>query len=168
MNEPDNTELETDLQAVDTPTTNTADYQEGLADLDALDSAINGEPEQTAEPSRETSRETSREAETMDSDAAVGMVGMGLFMSEQYISGAAGVDFEFNPEAKAKFLEASGPLIEKYGLTWLSWFDAYKEEIFFGVAAFGLGYSSINTVKRLKALQEAEVANDGETQKAAA
>ena len=160
MNEPDNTELETDLQAVDTPTTNAPDYQEGLADLDALDSAINGEPEQTAEPDQET--------ETMDSAAAVGMVGMGLFMSEQYISGAAGVDFEFNPEAKAKFLEASGPLIEKYGLTWLSWFDAYKEEIFFGVAAFGLGYSSINTVKRLKALQEAEVANDGETQKAAA
>ncbi|TVU63010.1 hypothetical protein FQP88_09090 [Vibrio atlanticus] len=159
MDKPENLALEAEQQA-SSATTDELDYQAGFADLDSMDSVAHGEPEQTAEPEQE--------AETMDSAAAVGMVSMGLFMSEQYISGAAGVDFEFNPEAKAKFLEASGPLIEKYGLTWLSWFDAYKEEIFFGVAAFGLGYSSINTVKRLKALQEKEAENDGETQEAAA
>ena len=159
MDKPENPALEAEQQA-SSATTDELDYRAGFADLDSMDSVAHGEPEQTAEPEQE--------AETMDSAAAVGMVSMGLFMSEQYISGAAGVDFEFNPEAKAKFLEASGPLIEKYGLTWLSWFDAYKEEIFFGVAAFGLGYSGINTVKRLKALQEKEAENDGETQEAAA
>jgi hypothetical protein len=120
---------------------NDADYQAGLNDLAEIDTEQNGEPTEAEET----------EQETIDSAAVVGMTQMGLFLSEQYLSNAAGVDFKFDEEAKQKFLEATAPLVEKYGLTWLGWFDQYKEEILFGVATFGLGFSGFTTIKRLQA-----------------
>ncbi|NOH96272.1 hypothetical protein [Vibrio sp. 99-70-13A1] len=158
MDKPDNTELEAENQAVHTVAANDDNYNAAFDDLDAMDKQTQG-----------TEAANDDEAEPpVDSAAVVGMVGMGLFMSEQFISGSAGVEFTFDEKAKEKFLESSGPLIEKYGLTWLTWFENYKEEIMFGVAAVGLGYSGINSIKRLQALQEKEAANDAETEKAAA
>ena len=161
MDNVDNTQLEAEHDEVN------QDFTQGLNDLDRIDASERGEPEHqdTQEP----------EETTLDSGAAVAMVEMGMFMSQQYISSAAGVDFQFDADAKEKFLAASGPLIEKYGLTWLAWFENYKEEIMFGVAAVGLGYSSLNAVKRLQAEQAAiiaekakEAANDEQKQEAAA
>ncbi|MGR5096866.1 hypothetical protein ACPV5O_26350 [Vibrio maritimus] len=122
-------------------TANDADYQAGLNDLAEIDTEQSGEPTEPEET----------EQETIDSAAVVGMTQMGLFLSEQYLSNAAGVDFKFDEEAKEKFLEATAPLVEKYGLTWLGWFEQYKEEILFGVATFGLGFSGFTTIKRLQA-----------------
>ncbi|ELK8329011.1 TPA: hypothetical protein RQJ80_003064 [Vibrio vulnificus] len=141
---------------------NGADFQAGFADLDALDATASGVPaddEQTEDAP----------AEAIDSAAVVGMVEFGLFMSEQYIGNVAQVDFQFDAKAKEKFLESCGPLIGKYGLTWLAWFDNYKEEILFGVASVGLAYSGINTVKRLQReqLKQEAVNDDKETQAAA-
>lgn len=120
---------------------NDADYQAGLNDLAEIDTEQSGEPTEPEET----------EQEAIDSAAVVGMTQMGLFLSEQYLSNAAGVDFKFDEEAKQKFLEATAPLVEKYGLTWLGWFEQYKEEILFGVATFGLGFSGFTTIKRLQA-----------------
>ncbi|EGA69586.1 hypothetical protein VISI1226_13728 [Vibrio sinaloensis DSM 21326] len=164
MDSTDNTPLETEHDEL------SQDYAQGLNDLDHIDAAERGEPETTEQPEQSEIDEPQ-----LDAGAAVAMVEMGMFMSQQYISSAAGVDFQFDAEAKEKFLTASGPLIEKYGLTWLAWFENYKEEIMFGVAAVGLGYSSLNAVKRLQAEQAAiiaekakEAANDEQEQKAAA
>lgn len=120
---------------------NDADYQAGLNDLAEIDTEQSGEPTESEET----------EQQAIDSAAVVGMTQMGLFLSEQYLSNAAGVDFKFDEEAKQKFLEATAPLVEKYGLTWLGWFEQYKEEILFGVATFGLGFSGFTTIKRLQA-----------------
>ncbi|SEG21611.1 hypothetical protein [Vibrio hangzhouensis] len=142
---------------------NDAEFQTGLDDLAQLDNELSGEPLEPSEP----------EQSGMDSAAVVGMTEMGLFMSEQYISSAAGVEFAFDETAKQKFLEATAPLVEKYGLTWLGWFDAYKEEILFGLATFGLGYSGFTTIKRLQSEKAANDAalkqggKDGEEAKAA-
>lgn len=160
MDNLESTELEATTQAIE------PNFENGFSDLDFLDSAQSGEPEAEKVEEQETEPE-------LDSAAVVGMVGMGLFMSEQYISGAAGVDFSFDEQAKEKFLEASAPLVAKYGLTWLGWFENYKEELLFGMATFGLGYSSLNTIKRLQAekiaIEADKAANDDQdTQTAAA
>lgn len=165
MDKPENTELETEHQADNQTAPVAQDFNQAFADLDAIDTVESGAPD-------EPETELEDQPEALDPSAAVGFVDMGLFMSEQYISGASGVDFAFDETARAKFLEACAPLIGKYGLTWLKWFDAYKEEIMFGVATVGLGYSSINIIKRLQTEQlmkaQAEAANDGKESETAA
>lgn len=162
MDNLDNPELDA-VSQVHEQTENDTMFDDGFASLDSLDAAQNGEPVGEAEAAPESK---------MDSAAVVGMVGMGLFMSEQFISSSAGVEFAFDNQAKDKFLEASAPLVEKYGLTWLGWFEQYKEELLFGMAAFGLGYSSLNTIKRLQAekltIQSKAASNDDQEQAAAA
>lgn len=94
-------------------------------------------------------------------------------MSEQYLSSTIGMPFSFDDEAKQKFLAATAPLVEKHGLTWVAWFDNYKEEVLFALAAFGLGYSGFSQLKRLQAEKAANDAalkqggKDGEKAQAA-
>lgn len=143
---------------------NEPEYQTGLDDLQAMDDEHNTDPnDPQAEP----------ESEGVDSAAVVGMAEMGLFMSEQYLSSTIGMPFSFDDEAKQKFLAATAPLVEKHGLTWVAWFDNYKEEVLFALAAFGLGYSGFSQLKRLQAEKAANDAalkqggKDGEKAQAA-
>ncbi|MCG3728992.1 hypothetical protein [Vibrio cincinnatiensis] len=140
---------EMDTQELDAA--NDPNFNEMLQDLGAVDGVESGEEE--SDQTKETE---------LDPAAAVAMVEMGMVMSEQYIASASGLPFEFDEKSKDKFLAASGPLMQKHGLTWLAWFEQWKEELIFSGAALGLYLSSRKQLMKLQTEHMGASANDGE------
>lgn len=140
-----------DLRNQGVEAANDPSFNEMLQDLGAVDSEESGEAEITQSPETE-----------LDTAAAVAMVEMGIIMSEQYIASASGLPFEFDEKSKNKFLDASGPLMQKHGLTWLAWFEQWKEELVFSGAALGLYLSSRKQLMKLQLEHMGASANDGE------
>lgn len=128
----------------DEVTSDNTEFEQAFNDLEALDRLESG----IEEP--ESSGDNESTIDPLTSAALLGAVEMGLNASEGIIAMASGVDFEYKAEQKGKFIDASGPLLQKYGLTWLEWFDKYKEEAMMGFASFGLFASSVATIKRLR------------------
>lgn len=128
------------------------EYSQGLDDLAQFDGVESGEDEAQA----------AANDDELDPAAAVAMVEMGLLASEQFIAGSSGLPFEYDEQSKQKFLAASGPLMQKHGLTWLAWFDNYKEELVFSGAALGLYLSSRKQLMKLQLEHMGASANDGE------
>lgn len=128
------------------------EYNQGLDDLAQFDGVESGEDEAQA----------AANDDELDPAAAVAMVEMGLLASEQFIAGSSGLPFEYDEQSKQKFLAASGPLMQKHGLTWLAWFDNYKEELVFSGAALGLYLSSRKQLMKLQLEHMGASANDGE------
>ncbi|WP_332398563.1 hypothetical protein [Vibrio metschnikovii] len=128
------------------------EYTQALDDLAQFDGVKSGEDEAQA----------AANDDELDPAAAVAMVEMGLVISEQFIAGSSGLQFEYDEQSKQKFLAASGPLMQKHGLTWLAWFDNYKEELVFGGAALGLYLSSRKQLMKLQLEHMGASANDGE------
>ncbi|MBV7264111.1 hypothetical protein KCG43_19040 [Photobacterium sp. WH24] len=93
-------------------------------------------------------------------EAAVDLLDLGFVLSEQAITFAIGLDFEYDEKAKAKVLKAAGPLMQKHGATWLNWLGQYKEEILFLVAVIGLGGVTARQVKGLRAEKRAQLADE--------
>ncbi|EOB4246544.1 hypothetical protein ACIL2N_002361 [Vibrio metschnikovii] len=128
------------------------EYSQALDDLAQFDGVESGEDEAQA----------AANDDELDPAAAVAMVEMGLLASEQFIAGSSGLPFEYDEQSKQKFLAASGPLMQKHGLTWLAWFDNYKEELVFSGAALGLYLSSRKQLMKLQLEHMGASANDGE------
>ncbi|WP_187984773.1 hypothetical protein [Vibrio metschnikovii] len=128
------------------------EYTQALDDLAQFDGVESGEDEAQA----------AANDDELDPAAAVAMVEMGLIASEQFIAGSSGLPFEYDEQSKQKFLAASGPLMQKHGLTWLAWFDNYKEELVFSGAALGLYLSSRKQLMKLQLEHMGASANDGE------
>ncbi|WP_332406112.1 hypothetical protein [Vibrio metschnikovii] len=128
------------------------EYSQALEDLAQFDGVESGEDEAQA----------AANDDELDPAAAVAMVEMGLLASEQFIAGSSGLPFEYDEQSKQKFLAASGPLMQKHGLTWLAWFDNYKEELVFSGAALGLYLSSRKQLMKLQLEHMGASANDGE------
>lgn len=128
------------------------EYSQALDDLAQFDGVESGEDEAQA----------AANDDELDPAAAVAMVEMGLLASEQFIAGSSGLQFEYDEQSKQKFLAASGPLMQKHGLTWLAWFDNYKEELVFSGAALGLYLSSRKQLMKLQLEHMGASANDGE------
>lgn len=128
------------------------EYTQALDDLAQFDGVESGADEAQA----------AANDDELDPAAAVAMVEMGLVMSEQFIAGSSGLPFEYDEQSKQKFLAASGPLMQKHGLTWLAWFDNYKEELVFSGAALGLYLSSRKQLMKLQLEHMGASANDGE------
>lgn len=101
--------------------------------------------------------EPSNEAPTddFDSEAVAGLVDYGLSFAEMAIQGACDVpEFSFDADKRKAFIEETKPLLDKYGVTWLGYFDQYKAEISFGLASVSLIGGSIMQVKRLQREKE--------------
>ncbi|EKO3677634.1 hypothetical protein M3912_002833 [Vibrio metschnikovii] len=128
------------------------EYSQALDDLAQFDGVESVEDEAQA----------AANDDELDPAAAVAMVEMGLLASEQFIAGSSGLPFEYDEQSKQKFLAASGPLMQKHGLTWLAWFDNYKEELVFSGAALGLYLSSRKQLMKLQLEHMGASANDGE------
>ncbi len=101
--------------------------------------------------------EAIEQSSAADTKAAVGMVNVGFTVSESLISGVTGLEFKYEEGAKQSVLESLEPLIDKYGLTWLGWFDKYKEEIMFAIAFGGLAFTSWTQLGKLKREKIAEL-----------
>ncbi|EKO3579535.1 hypothetical protein ACQSNA_002389 [Vibrio metschnikovii] len=129
------------------------EYTQALDDLAQFDGVESGE---------EGEHDSAANDNELDPAAAVAMVEMGLLASEQFIAGSSGLPFEYDEQSKQKFLAASGPLMQKHGLTWLAWFDNYKEELVFSGAALGLYLSSRKQLMKLQLEHMGASANDGE------
>ncbi|MDO6708133.1 hypothetical protein [Photobacterium sp. 1_MG-2023] len=119
------------------------------------------ESQETPEPD-----EVAQDAANDDdaAEAAVDLLDLGFVLSEQAISFAIGMDFEYDEKAKGKVLKAAGPLMQKHGATWLNWLGQYKEEILFLVAVVGLGGVTARQVKGLRAEKRAQLAEAQEKQ----
>ncbi|EGQ7984214.1 hypothetical protein HJA60_004294 [Vibrio vulnificus] len=135
-------------------------FESALAQLDANDKAAQEAEEAAAQPESEEENKTSKQ----DAKAAVGMVQVGFTVSENLISGLTGVDFKYDEASKDGVLEALEPLVEKHGLTWLKWFDKYREEIVFAIAFGGLAFTSWMQLK--KATNEKAIQLQHEKQRA--
>ncbi|BDU42888.1 hypothetical protein [Vibrio nigripulchritudo] len=138
-------------------------FDAALSQLDDMDKKARGE--ETSEEQKEGDPDS--EQETIDAEAATGMIEFGLYASEAWIAKSSELPFEWDEDLKEKFLKSCTPLIEKYGMTWLAFFEQYKEEIVFLGATGTLGFSAFKTLKRLQAekealiaLQEKEAANE--------
>ncbi|EPC9273198.1 hypothetical protein ACVEQE_004646 [Vibrio vulnificus] len=122
-------------------------FEAALAQLDANDAA----EKEAEQPKQEES--TSSTTSKQDAQAAVGMAQVGFTVSENLISGLTGLDFKYDEASKEGVLEALEPLIEKHGLTWLKWFDKYREEIVFAIAFGGLAFTSWAQLRKAKVTQ---------------
>ncbi|MFV0447641.1 MAG: hypothetical protein ACK5MF_04105 [Vibrio sp.] len=121
-----------------------ASFDSALAQLDATDKAAQEAQEATKQPEED---KTSKQ----DAKAAVGMAQTAFIVSENLISGLTGIEFKYDEASKNGVLEALEPLIEKHGLTWLGWFDKYREEIVFAIAFGGLAFTSWMQLKKATA-----------------
>ncbi|GAB3531876.1 hypothetical protein [Photobacterium alginatilyticum] len=123
------------------------------------------------DPASIKAKEESQKAET---EAAAGMVFIGLMTVEQTMKAMIHPDFAFDPEQAESVAYKVAPLIVKYGGNPPPWLAAYMDEIM-AVAAIGmLGFSSWMQVKQLKAADIADAkertkqaANDDQQQEAA-
>lgn len=123
-----------------------AAFDDALSKLDISDNEDSVDESDAVEPSSKA-----------DTKAAVGMVEVGFVVSESLISGVTGLEFKYEEGAKQSVLESLEPLIDKYGLSWLGWFDKYKEEIMFAVAFGGLAFTSWMQLGKLKKEKIAEL-----------
>ncbi len=149
-----------ELESQDTPEELTVDSL--LADFDAssFDSALaqldaNDKADKEAEQPQPEAKAEEKNAK-QDAQAVVGMASVAFTVSENLISGLTGVNFKYDEASKDGVLDALEPLIEKHGLTWLKWFDKYREEIVFAIAFGGLAFTSWMQLKKatkLKAMQ---------------
>ena len=95
------------------------------------------------------------EAAALDSAALCGLVDFGLSFGETIIQGATQLpEFKFDAEKRQNFITSTQPVVDKYGLTWLSWFEAYQAEIMMGIATITLFGSSYAQVKALQTEKE--------------
>ena len=117
---------------------------------------------ETREVSDQEEGITEAEAASEDDteEAGVAVVDMFFVLSEELISFATGLEFEYNEKAKNKVLKAAGPLMKKHGDTWLNWLGQYKEEVLFLVAVVGLGGVTTRQVKTLRAEKLAQLAQE--------
>lgn len=124
-------------------TVETADARDLLAEqaaaaMDAIDA-----PEATSN--------TGEAVDDFDAEAAAGLVNYGLSFAEMAIQGACDLpEFTFDAEKRDAFIKETKPLLDKYGMTWLGYFEQYKAEISFGLATLSLCGGSVMQVKRLQ------------------
>ncbi|EFP97448.1 hypothetical protein [Vibrio caribbeanicus] len=75
---------------------------------------------------------------------------------EQGLKMFAHKEFEFTKEGAESVAEAAAPLFVKYGGELPPWLSQYKEEMTFIAAAGLLGFSSVQQIKELKAIDRAK------------
>ncbi|MGF1732294.1 hypothetical protein [Photobacterium kasasachensis] len=164
--------METENQAVndaelgDSTVIETHSEQDEKAFLSSLD-----DDAQDFDPASIQAKEDNQKVET---EAAAGMVFIGLMTVEQTMKAMVHPDFAFDPEQAESVAYKVAPLIVKYGGNPPPWLAAYMDEIM-AVAAIGmLGFSSWMQVKQLKAADIAaakerakQAANDDQQQEAA-
>ncbi|UGA55298.1 hypothetical protein [Vibrio sp. VB16] len=146
-----NSTLNDDIEVTETPTPTAEDRQISPTDFDgeAFDDVLAQYDAKKTDEEDETDTED-KPQKKLDTKAAVGMVSVGFVVSENLISGITGLPFKYEQGAKQSVLESLEPLIDKHGLAWLGWFEAYKEEIMFSVAFGGLAFTSWTQLKGLK------------------
>ncbi len=135
-------------------------FDSALAQLDADDKA----QQEAQAPKPELTADD--KAAKQDAKAVVALAQVGFSVSESFISHFTGLEFKYDEASKDGVLEALEPLIEKYGLTWLSWFDKYREEIMFAVAFGGLTFTSWMQLKKAHAVKAQQLAYEAQAAKA--
>ncbi|RWX54976.1 hypothetical protein [Photobacterium chitinilyticum] len=155
-----------DAELGDTPAIETHSEQDEKAFLSTLD-----DDSQDFDPTSVKAKEDDKKAET---EAAAGVVFIGLMTVEQTMKTLVHPEFGFDPDQSEAVAYKVAPLIVKYGGNPPPWLAAYMDEIM-AVAAIGmLAISSWMQVKQLKAADIAaakekakQAANDDHQQEAA-
>lgn len=96
------------------------------------------------------SETTSEPEETLDADTARQMLSYGLWAVEVSVGGVFDVPFQIAEPVGNKWLDASVPMLQKYGPAGLEWFGQYQGELMFAMASCSLVGGSAIQVRRLR------------------
>ncbi|KLU99765.1 hypothetical protein ABT56_22800 [Photobacterium aquae] len=107
--------------------------------------------------------QTEAKEQALETDAAAGIVCVGLMTIEQTMKTMLHPRFKFDPEQCEAVATKVAPLIVKYGANPPPWLAKYIDEIMAVFAIGMLGLSSFMQVKQLKAEDIAQQAKERET-----
>jgi hypothetical protein len=112
--------------------------------------------------STESQETETQETVEVDSSETIELLLSSMFnLTEQAISSLNEIEFSFDERGKDEVIQASVPVLKKYGSVALEGFQ-YLEEATLVIAVIGLVISTRITVKNAKAIKQAEADKGGD------
>lgn len=121
--------------------------QAAIEEMEQQEQAVVDEETNTNETKEQ---KAASDCEALDADTARQMLSYGLWAVEVSVGGVFDVPFQIEEPVGNKWLDASVPMLQKYGPAGLEWFAKYQGELMFAMASCSLVGGSAIQVRRLR------------------